>query len=136
MRVLRKWVGASLLLAGAAVNAAPGESGEARLARELAGRSGGQPVQCIDTHSVRSVRIIDRTAIIYEAGSTWYVNRPEAGLNSLDSWDTIVTSNFEPRLCSVDVVRLYDTASGFETGAVFLGDFVPYRKVAARRARP
>jgi hypothetical protein len=36
---------------------------------------------------------------------------------------------FGNRLCSIDTVRMVDLHNGFLTGIVFLGDFVPYRRV-------
>lgn len=123
-----------LLLPGSAAIARPKLDPEARLARALEGRSAGEPVDCIQLSRVHSTQVIDHTAIIYEAGSTLYVNRPRAGLESLDRWDTLVTKSYSSQLCSVDVVRLFETGSHVETGTVFLGKFVPYRKVRTARA--
>ena len=124
--------GAALLVSGAAL-AAPKVHPEARLALALEGRVAGKPVDCINLRNVRSTQIIDNTAILYEAGGSLYVNRPRAGRESLDRWDTLVTRLHNSRLCSIDVVRLYDSSSRMETGFVFLGDFVPYRKPKLRR---
>ena len=123
-----------LLLTGSNAAAKPKLDPEARLAKALEGRVAGEPVDCIQLSRVHSTQIIDHTAIIYDAGSTLYVNRPRAGLESLDRWDTMVTKSFSPQLCSVDVVRLLDTGSRFENGTVFLGEFVPYRRVRTARA--
>jgi hypothetical protein len=57
-----------------------------------------------------------------------WVNRPLGGARSLDEWDVLVTRQFSNQLCRGDVVRLYDSASMMQTGAVFLGEFVPYRR--------
>lgn len=116
-----------------ASHAAPRLTPEAELARELKGRTAGTPVDCISLRRVRSSRIIDDTAIVYDAGGTIYVNRPRAGAESLDRWDTLVTRLHSDRLCSIDTVRLYDSASRMETGFVFLGAFVPYRRDQAVR---
>ena len=103
--------------------------GEAKLAEALAGRTAGAPVKCLSLHNIRSSRIIDRTAILYEGpGNTLYVNRPDSGSESLDSWDVLVTDTHSPQLCNVDVVHLYDSNARMRTGFVFLGDFVPYTK--------
>ena len=118
----------SVLLVATPAGAGPRLDPEQRLAREIEGRVAGEPVRCLNLRNIRSSRIIDRTAIIYDAGSTLYVNRPRAGGESLDQWDVLVTRPFGSQLCSIDVVHLYDTASHFQTGFVFLGDFVPYRK--------
>lgn len=131
MRKITALLSASLVLATAAAEAAPKLSGEAKLAREIEGRVAGEPVNCLPFHRIRSSRIIDDTAIVYDAGSTLYVNRPRAGRDSLDRWDTLVTRTFGSQLCSSDVVHLYDSGSRIQTGMVFLGDFVPYRKPKA-----
>ena len=123
----------ALLLGTFAVLAAPAQaqrhSPEAQLARALEGRVAGAPVDCINLRQVRSSRVINDTAILYDAGGTIYVNRPRSGADSLNQWDTQVQRPFNNRLCSVDTVRMVDLQSGFMTGIVFLGDFVPYRRV-------
>lgn len=123
----------ALLLGTVAVLAAPAQaqrhSPEAQLARALEGRVAGAPVDCINLRQVRSSRVINDTAILYDAGGTIYVNRPRSGADSLNQWDTQVQRPFNNRLCSVDTVRMVDLQSGFMTGIVFLGDFVPYRRV-------
>ena len=101
----------------------------AELARALEGRVAGKPVDCLNLRDIRSTQIIDRTAIIYETrGGTIYVNKPEGGASSLDKWDVLITDTHSTQLCDVDIVRLFDTGSRFETGFVNLGEFVPYRK--------
>lgn len=122
-------MGSLIFSAAAPAAAAPRIAPEMELEQELQGRVAGEPVDCVDLRRIRSSRIIDRTAIIYDAGSTIYVNRPRAGRESLNRWDALVTKPFGSQLCRVDVVQLYDTASRMQTGLVFLGDFVPYRKV-------
>ncbi len=120
--------GLALLAAVAPAQSAPRVDQETRLARAIKGRVAGEPVDCINMRNIRSSQIIDRTAIIYDAGSTVYVNRPRAGRESLDGWDTLVTKLHSSQLCSIDVVNLYDSSSRMQTGFVFLGEFVPYRK--------
>ena len=127
MRKLIPLLAGTLMLGGVA-QAKP-QDREAELARALQGRVAEAPVQCIDLHRVRSSRIITDTAIIYDAGSVIYVNRPENGADQLNQWDTMVTRTPSTRLCSVDTVTMVDRASHSFTGVVFLGDFVPYRRV-------
>ena len=121
-------VAAASVLAVAPGQAAPRLTPEARLAKAIEGRVAGEPVDCINLRSIRSRRIIYDTAFLYEVGSTLYVNRPRAGQESLDRWDTMVTKTFGSQLCSIDTIRMVDPASRMLTGIVFLGDFVPYRK--------
>jgi hypothetical protein len=128
MRAIPLLIG-SLLLASAPAGAAKPATPEAKLAKALEGRTAGDPVDCLNLRDIRSSRIIDRTAILYEtAGGKIYVNRPEGGAESLNQWDVLVTDTHSPRLCDIDVVRLYDSSTQFQTGVVFLGEFVPYTK--------
>jgi hypothetical protein len=133
MRILGKIIAGAVLLAAGSAPAAPRLDPEARLARALEGRVAGEPVDCISLRNIRSSQIIDDTAILYDAGSTIYVNRPREGRRSLDRDDVLVTKTFSSRLCSIDVVHLYDSASRSQKGFVFLDEFVPYRRVGAAR---
>lgn len=101
---------------------------ETRLAEKLEGRVAGEPVRCIDMARVSSSTIYDKTAIVFDAGSTLYVNRPDSGENSLRRNDIMVTKTHSHQLCSVDTIEMRDTM-GFWSGVVFLGEFVPYKKV-------
>jgi hypothetical protein len=134
MRKLLPLLAGSLALAGAAASAKPADY-EAELAHRLQGRVAGDPVQCIDLHRVRSSQIINHTAIVYDAGSVIYVNRPDNGANTLNRNDTMVTHLPTTQLCNVDTVRMIDRMSGTFIGVVFLGDFIPYRRVQTGDAR-
>lgn len=102
---------------------------EQRLEKRLEGRVAGEPVDCIFLPSVRGTTIYDDTAIVYDAGRTLYVNVPSSGASSLDDGDVMVTELHSSQLCSIDVVRMHDQSSRFFRGTVFLGKFIPYRKV-------
>ena len=128
MRKLITLLAGTLMLGGVA-QAKP-QDPEAQLAQALQGRVAGEPVHCIDLHRIHSSRIIDRTAILYDAGSVIYVNRPDNGADSLTQWDTMVTRTPSTQLCNVDTVTMIDRGSHSFSGVVFLGDFVPYRRVS------
>lgn len=124
----------TLLLGAAAIAAAPAQAGprltpEAELERALEGRVAGEPVDCVNLRTVRSSQIIDRTAILFDSGGTIYVNRPRHGASALSRHDTQVVRPFNSRLCSIDTVEMVDPGSGISSGHVFLGEFVPYRRV-------
>ena len=123
----------TLLSLSVAADARPRIAPEEKLAKLLDGRVAGEPQDCIYLPSIRGSRIIDRTAIVYDAGRTLWVNRPRSGAESLDDNDILVTDihGSGSQLCSIDIVRLHDQSSFFYNGFVGLGDFVPYRKVAA-----
>lgn len=122
---------AAVAIAATAAQASPADrtaKAEAKLAKMIEGRVAGKPVSCLPMHQIRSSRIIDRTAIVYEVGTTLYVNRPRQGATSLDRDDILVTRTSLSQLCSVDIVRLVDPTSHIESGFVSLGEFVPYKK--------
>jgi hypothetical protein len=136
MRYAISLVMGSLLLAGVPAHAKPGPriDAEAKLAKALVGRVAGEPVDCLNLRDIRSSQIINRTAILYETrGGVVYVNRPDAGASSLTDWDVMVTDTHSSQLCSIDVVHLYDSGLRMQTGVVFLGDFVPYKKAKSGR---
>lgn len=126
-RISISLLGATLLAALAAPAAAAPRDGEAELAKAIAGRTAGKPVDCISLRNIRSSRIIDRTAIVYEMNNgTIYVNRPKIGAESLDWTDVMITDTYTSQLCSIDTVKLYDTGIRMTTGWVGLNEFVPY----------
>ncbi len=103
--------------------------GEAELAKLLKDRVPGTPIDCIQQRDIQSSHTIDHTAIVYEVGSRYYVNRPQIGAEQLERDDILLTDTHSDRLCRIDTVRLIDQAGHFERGFVGLGDFVPYTKV-------
>lgn len=123
---------AMLLPAASVTAAAPSGKGEARLAKMLKGRVAGTPVDCIDITRIDDSEIVDRTAIVYRVGSTLYVNRPDAGAQTLFRGDILVTDTVLARLCNVDIVRLIDPTQRAPKGFVNLGDFVPYARPGKR----
>jgi hypothetical protein len=134
MRKLLPLLLGGLILGSAAAQAGERPDHEAELARALNGRVAEAPVDCVDLRRIRGTRIITDTAILYDAGSVIYVNRPRAGADSLDRWDTLVTRLYSNRLCSIDTVQLVDSTSSIMSGVVFLGEFVPYRRVRTSSA--
>ncbi|KQX24266.1 MULTISPECIES: hypothetical protein [unclassified Sphingomonas] len=129
-----------LLLAGLGLaspvlaDSGPNQRAEASLAKVLAGRVAGEPVDCIQLHDIDSTEVFDNTAILYRTiGGKLYLNRPRSGLASLNDDDILVTKSWTPELCSIDTVNLVDRTSHFPTGFVFLGKFVPYSKAQPSR---
>ena len=133
MRFVKSLTAAALLLtSGAAV--AGSKSPQEELAAELKGRVAGEPVQCISLNRVRSTRIIENTAIVYDAGPVVYVNYPRGGAGMLDDWDVLVTKVYGSQLCSPEVVELVDPSTHMKSGFVSLGEFVPYKRVETAKA--
>lgn len=132
MRIVTALLAGAMAFAGVAAQAAPDRSPEAKLAKALDGRVAGKPVTCLNLRDIRSTRIIDNTAILYETGGgKIYVNTPRSGASSLRDGRVMVTNTHSSQLCSIDTVKLYESGSRMQTGWVGLGEFVPYTKVRA-----
>ena len=133
-KIIATLLAAATVLSVTAADAKPRLTGEAKLAKLLEGRVAGEPTDCIYLPRVRNSTIINDTAIVYDAGSTIYVNRPRGGAYGLDDDDIMVMdlNGSGSSLCSIDVVRLHDRTSFFYSGFVSLGEFVPYRRVSSR----
>ena len=102
---------------------------EEKLAKALAGRVAGEPVDCIMQREIRTARIYDHIGILYEMNNgLYYVNTPKSGASSLDWSDIMVTDTHSNQLCSIDVVKLMDSSTHMQTGFVGLDKFVPYAK--------
>ena len=127
MRATLCLIGGMLMAAALPAGAARVDP-ETRLAKELQGRVAGKPVDCIQLHTIQSSQIFEKTAILYKAGSTWYLNRPVSGSNFLQSDDVLLTDTHSSDLCRVDIVRLLDPSTHFPSGSLGLGQFVPYTK--------
>lgn len=121
--------GTALALTGATAASAQTrqEKNEARLAKMLEGRVAGEPVSCISTlRSNNDLQVIDYVGIVYDAGDTIWVSRPNDP-KSLTWSDIPIFDRFGSQLCKQDITRTIDQSGNF-TGIVFMGDFVPYRK--------
>lgn len=121
-------VATATLLTGAMAQAGERRDPEERLARMLEGRVAGEPVNCLSHWNTRDMRVIDGVALVFRAGGTLWVNRPE-NAEDLDDDDIMVTRTFGSQLCDLDIVRTVDRTSQFPTGFINLGEFVPYRRV-------
>jgi hypothetical protein len=117
------------LAAAPVAQAKPKLTGEARLAQILDGRVAGKPVSCIPLYNTQDSIVVDKTAIVYKVGSTYYVNRP-TNADRLDDDDILVTKTSTSQLCNVDTIQLHQRGLGnMWTGFVGLNEFVPYTKV-------
>lgn len=126
MRLSKLTIAAAMLLAAGAAAAAD-KGPEERLAEVLKGRVAGKPVDCIRLPEIRSSKIFDRTAILYEMNNgTYYLNRPRNGANQLRWSQILVTETHGSDLCSIDIVKLYESGSQMQQGFVGLDKFVPY----------
>jgi len=125
----RVLLGLFLAAAAAAPAVAAPPAPEERIAKVLAERVAGPPTDCLIQRDIYSTEIVAQTAILYTMrDGTIYLNRPASGLPFLRRDLALVTDTHSDRLCSIDIVRLYDPVSRFESGSIGLGPFVPYRR--------
>ena len=127
----------AILLVGAALVAscAPAPVGHTpraaqQLASALAGRTPGQPVNCIPTFRANEMQVIDDETILFRDGSTIYLQKTKGSCPGLASGaNTLVTrSRGINQLCSGDIQRLGNLPSGVGAGACVFGPFVPYTR--------
>ena len=119
---------AAMLAAPASADAKPRLKGEAKLAKMLEGYEPGEPVRCINLNRSGHLKAIDRTALVYDAGSTIYVNR-SANPQHIDDDDVLETRLYSRQLCSVDTVTTRDRSLHFQNGFIALEEFVPYHRI-------
>lgn len=99
------------------------------LADALAGRVAGPPQRCITTYRTTKVHPIDDWTIIYDQGSTVYVQNPRGGCPGIGSGsDILVTRQTTNQLCDGEIARTVDLTSRVERGGCVFGPFVPYTK--------
>ena len=132
MNILGPLIAATLLLSACAIPQATdkpstADKNEARLAKLLEGRTAGPPVSCIPSFQTDKLEVIEGVAMVYGWGDTLYVARP-SNPRMLRRDDVIVINRLGGQLCHTDIIRTVDRTSGFTTGAVFLAQFVPYKK--------
>jgi hypothetical protein len=124
---------AALGLLAASSAQAENAKGEATLAAMLEGRTALASVNCIETRKIITTQVINGTAIVYRlrGSPTLYVNRPTAGVDTLNSNNTMIVGE-TPSLCEGNNLFTGDNggrgaAAGY-TGSVQLGAFIPWPK--------
>ncbi|MDE2303062.1 MAG: hypothetical protein KGK11_10940 [Sphingomonadales bacterium] len=122
-------IAALIALAASPALAKDTPSGEQQLARLLAGRVAGKPMDCIPLLTAdENVQVIDKTAIVYGGGDVIYVNRPSEA-DQLSSDDMLIDEPTNDEVCSIDTITLRDRYTNVYDGFVGLGQFVPYTRV-------
>lgn len=98
------------------------------LAKALAGRTPGAPVNCISERA--RMQVVDDWTLLFRDRGVVYVQKPIGGCHGLSDSMSLVRSSFgTTRICRGDINRIIDLRFGHGTGACTYGDFVPYRKV-------
>jgi len=93
-------------------------------------RVAGEPVSCIPQTRLRRSTAASDDVLLYDDGSTIYVNAPYLGCPGARN-NTLISSTPIGRLCSGDIVLVQDLVARVPLGSCALSQFVPYRKVKA-----
>jgi hypothetical protein len=121
--------GALLLSSTAPAGQSASPSAAEDLAKALAGRTAGKPVDCISERS--KMHIVDDWTILYRDRSIVYVQNPRGGCHGLSNGMSLIRDQFgTTRMCEGDINQIVDLRTGFGTGACVYSKFVPYRKVS------
>lgn len=94
----------------------------------LKDRVAGDPVQCIPRTRLRRSTAASDDVLLYDDGSTVYVNTPYLGCPRARD-NTMISSTPIGRLCSGDIVQVQDLRINVPLGSCALGAFVPFKQV-------
>lgn len=94
----------------------------------LKDRVAGEPVQCIPRIRLRRSTAASDDVLLYDDGSTVYVNAPYLGCPRARD-NTMISSTPIGRLCSGDIVLVQDLRINAPLGSCALSAFVPFKKV-------
>lgn len=103
------------------------ERGQKMARLYLKDRVAGEPVACIPRHRLRRSTAASDDVLLYDDGSTVYVNAPYLGCPRARD-HTIISSTPIGRLCSGDVILVQDLVARAPLGSCALSEFVPFRK--------
>ena len=103
---------------------------EKELADALAGRVAGPPQRCISNFPNTQVRVIDDWTILYDEGSTIYVQNPRGGCPGIARGNrTLVARQVgTSQMCDGDINQAADLHSGVGGAPCVFGPFTPYTK--------
>lgn len=128
MRVRSILAPALLIALAGAAPARDRPSPEAQFQQLIAGRTAGTPVDCIDTRFTRPSLKAYGDRLVYTVDrKLLYVSDTHGGCAAVARGDTLVTRQFQQRLCRGDLARTVDLPTGINTGACAIGAFTPYR---------
>lgn len=96
--------------------------------RYLKDRVAGEPVNCIPRTRLRRSTAASDDVLLYDDGSTVYVNTPYLGCPRARE-NTMISSTPIGRLCSGDIVLVQDLRMNVPLSSCALSEFVPFRKV-------
>lgn len=117
-----------LLTAACAATGSGPSRGETDLAAELAGRTAGEPRECVSTSNGSSLVARGRQALVVERGDTLWVNRLAAPCPGLHEMSQIVIEVHGSQYCRGDRFRTREPGLSVPGPICVLGSFTPYRR--------
>lgn len=81
--------------------------------------------QCINLRNIGGTRIADDRTLYYREGRQWYRNDIRGGCAGLRPDRAISSRTPSTRLCSGDIITVFEPSSRIEFGSCGLGDFTP-----------
>ena len=126
-------IGSAALLASCSTSAGQetrSPEAQREIAKALAGRTPGKPVDCIGNFRTSNMQVIDDWTILFREGRIIYVQSPQGGCIGIGSGtNTLVTRLYgTSQLCRGDINRVVDLHTGIGGGACVFTPFVPYTK--------
>jgi hypothetical protein len=110
----------------AASSARSPDADRAEIAKELAGKTAGEPRSCIPLDDARSAKAYHDALVYRTSRRLIYVNAAR-GCDSFDPDPIFVNKVFGSQLCRGDVIQLVSRTGGIPGPFCILGDFTPYR---------
>jgi hypothetical protein len=130
---------AALLAAGCAHHGAPeaapraasqAAEGQTDLDTALRGRIAGSQQDCVSERELGGGESHAEGVLLFRGvtDQVIYANRPASGCPGLEFGRAIRTRRTSSRLCSGDLITVFDPTTGVEYGTCRLGEFTPYRR--------
>jgi hypothetical protein len=116
-----------LVAACAATGGRPSES-EADLTRELAGRTAGEPRDCVSTSPAATLVARGPQILVYERGDTIWVNRLKAECPGLEELSQLIVEIHGSQYCRGDRFRTREPGMSIPGPFCVLDRFTPYRR--------
>jgi len=96
--------------------------------RALEGRAIGEPTDCITSRDIEDTDAVSDRVVLFHMrnGRTYRNDLPESCRQLTRKSSAFSYRTTVDRLCSIDVIRVFEPAQGIALGGCRLGKFVPY----------
>lgn len=119
---------AFVLLTAVTAATAGSSQRQADLSRELAGRTAGEPRDCVAASPGATLSPRDRRTLVYRRGGTIWVNRLRAECPGLEPMSRLLIDMHGSRYCRGDRLQALEQGHSIPGPFCILGSFTPYRR--------